>query len=91
MTPAGFLTAGMCAGLRRGEEPGLRLGRARAGEQLPMILAGHQREGRGQHDHVSTGIAQLAEKLREADVVADRAADRDVADIVGHDVLAARH
>ena len=46
MTPAGFGAAGVRAGLRRGKEPGLRLGSARSCEQFPVVLPSHQCEGR---------------------------------------------
>ena len=71
-------------------KPGLRFDRPRSGKNFPMVLAGHQREGRRQHDDVGAIIAQLAEQFGEADVVADGAADCRVADLVGHDLLAAR-
>ena len=80
----------MGTGLTHRQEPGLGLNRAGAGQQFPMVLAGHQRERGWQHDDVCTLVCQLPEEFGEADIVADGAADSRFANLVGHHFLAAR-
>ncbi len=85
---AGLVALHEGAGLRGGTEIGLDLDRPRPAEDLPMILAGLQREGGRQRDHFGAAVGQGLEQLRKAQVVADRAADRDTLAIIGDDRIA---
>ncbi len=62
---------------RRRGEPALGLDRSAADQRFPVVLAGGQGEGAGQEDQLGALFAQLPEQVREADVVADGAADLD--------------
>src|SRR3984893_12597668 len=85
-----FLSFGMGAGLCRGAEIGLGFDRARSAENFPMVLAGLQGDGSGQGDHLCSFGAQRLEESWEPQIVTDRAANRHVLAVIGHNGLARR-
>jgi hypothetical protein len=66
----------------------LGLDRPRPEQHLPVILAGLQREGCGQHDQLRPPFAQRQEQLGKAQIVADREPDPHPVEIDRHDVTA---
>ena len=64
------------AGLRRREHEAAVLDGARPHQHMPMRRAGRPREGRGNREEVGPGLGQRPVEMREAQVVADRDAER---------------
>jgi len=85
---APFVADRETAGLRGSADIGLRLDRARAEQRFPMVLAGLQGERRRQRDHLGALVGERLEQAGKAQIVADRAADRDAFAIVGDDRVA---
>ena len=55
---------------------------------LPVVLAGHQGERGRQHDRLRAAQGQDAKELGEAQVIADREADRNAIDLGDGDLVA---
>ena len=79
----------MAANLVGRDDIALSLDRAGAQQNLPMVFAGLQSEGRRDHYQLGAGFGQGAVKLAKSQVVANGTADFHLAGVVGHDLCTA--